>query len=153
MYKRQRYNIPIIITENGLGAYDKLEEDETVHDDYRIDSVSYTHLDVYKRQKPGIYKGKIKVTADELDKAYEFDYQFEVLDLVQPETSETDTQIQIWQHPFAVANYYGVEEEEYFTEEHFKYMRSSMKEYKDLGGKDVVANIVEEAWGCLLYTS
>ena len=33
----QRYNIPIIITENGLGAYDKLEEDETVHDDYRID--------------------------------------------------------------------------------------------------------------------
>lgn len=31
-----RYHLPLIITENGLGAYDKLE-DGTVHDDYRID--------------------------------------------------------------------------------------------------------------------
>ncbi len=36
-----RYHLPIIITENGLGAYDKLEQDESgndvVHDPYRID--------------------------------------------------------------------------------------------------------------------
>lgn len=32
-----RYQLPLIITENGLGAYDKLEEDGTVKDDYRID--------------------------------------------------------------------------------------------------------------------
>ncbi|MBQ1378506.1 MAG: family 1 glycosylhydrolase [Erysipelotrichaceae bacterium] len=32
----RRYNLPMIITENGLGAYDKLEEDETIHDPYRI---------------------------------------------------------------------------------------------------------------------
>lgn len=32
-----RYNLPIIITENGLGAYDKLEEDGTIHDQYRIE--------------------------------------------------------------------------------------------------------------------
>lgn len=36
-----RYRLPIIITENGLGAYDKLEKDEVgddvVHDSYRID--------------------------------------------------------------------------------------------------------------------
>ena len=38
----QRYNIPIIITENGLGA------------------VSYTHLDVYKRQ---VYNFSINNTA------------------------------------------------------------------------------------------
>jgi len=31
-----RYHLPIIITENGLGAYDKLEEDGTIKDDYRI---------------------------------------------------------------------------------------------------------------------
>ncbi|MDO4594285.1 MAG: glycoside hydrolase family 1 protein [Tissierellia bacterium] len=30
-----RYNLPLMITENGLGAYDKLE-DGKVHDDYRI---------------------------------------------------------------------------------------------------------------------
>lgn len=31
-----RYQVPLFIVENGLGAYDKLE-DEKVHDDYRID--------------------------------------------------------------------------------------------------------------------
>ena len=32
-----RYQKPIYITENGLGAYDKVEEDGSVHDQYRID--------------------------------------------------------------------------------------------------------------------
>ena len=32
-----RYRLPILITENGLGAYDKLEPDGTVQDDYRIE--------------------------------------------------------------------------------------------------------------------
>ena len=31
-----RYNLPIIISENGLGAFDKKEEDGSVHDPYRI---------------------------------------------------------------------------------------------------------------------
>ena len=31
-----RYNIPLMVVENGLGAVDKLEEDGTVNDDYRI---------------------------------------------------------------------------------------------------------------------
>jgi len=31
-----RYHLPIIITENGLGAYDKLEDGDKVHDPYRI---------------------------------------------------------------------------------------------------------------------
>lgn len=31
-----RYNLPVIISENGLGAYDKLEEDGNIHDPYRI---------------------------------------------------------------------------------------------------------------------
>lgn len=32
-----RYHLPILITENGIGARDVLEEDQTVHDPYRID--------------------------------------------------------------------------------------------------------------------
>ncbi len=32
-----RYNKPLMITENGLGVYDTLTEDGKVHDDYRID--------------------------------------------------------------------------------------------------------------------
>lgn len=33
----ERYNLPMIITENGLGAYDTVEENDTINDDYRID--------------------------------------------------------------------------------------------------------------------
>lgn len=32
-----RYRLPIIITENGLGAVDVLSSDKSIHDDYRID--------------------------------------------------------------------------------------------------------------------
>lgn len=32
-----RYRLPLIVTENGLGAYDKLEEDGSIHDPYRIE--------------------------------------------------------------------------------------------------------------------
>lgn len=32
-----RYQIPVMIVENGLGAYDTVSEDGKIHDDYRID--------------------------------------------------------------------------------------------------------------------
>ncbi len=32
-----RYHLPLLITENGLGAYDELSDDGHVHDQYRID--------------------------------------------------------------------------------------------------------------------
>lgn len=39
-----RYNLPIIIAENGLGAIDTLEEDGTVHDPYRMEYLRL-HID------------------------------------------------------------------------------------------------------------
>ncbi len=32
-----RYSVPIMVTENGLGAFDTVEEDGSIHDSYRID--------------------------------------------------------------------------------------------------------------------
>ena len=32
-----RYQIPMMVVENGLGAYDQVEEDGSIHDSYRID--------------------------------------------------------------------------------------------------------------------
>ena len=57
------YQLPMFIVENGFGAIDVKVADGTVNDQYRIDylrahieamkaaAVSYTHLDVYKRQQ------------------------------------------------------------------------------------------------------
>ncbi len=36
-YLYDRYQIPLFIVENGLGAYDKVEADGSINDDYRID--------------------------------------------------------------------------------------------------------------------
>ena len=36
-YLYDRYQIPLMVVENGLGAYDKIEEDGTIQDDYRIE--------------------------------------------------------------------------------------------------------------------
>ncbi|GAE45788.1 beta-glucosidase [Mesobacillus boroniphilus JCM 21738] len=38
-----RYGLPILISENGLGEYDRVEEDGTINDDYRIEYIQ-THL-------------------------------------------------------------------------------------------------------------
>ena len=35
-----RYGLPILITENGLGEFDKLEENDIVNDEYRIKYLS-----------------------------------------------------------------------------------------------------------------
>jgi 6-phospho-beta-glucosidase len=39
-----RYQLPVLITENGLGEFDKLEEGDIVNDDYRIDYLK-SHLE------------------------------------------------------------------------------------------------------------
>lgn len=36
----ERYNLPLLVTENGLGAFDKLEDGDIVNDPYRIDYLS-----------------------------------------------------------------------------------------------------------------
>lgn len=125
---------------------------------------AWVNIQVPENTVPGTYTAKITVTADELTNPIELTYELEVLDLVQPELEKTE--LQIWQHPFAVANYYlglgsnpsggisnDVNNDFYFTENHFNLMRSSIEEYVSAGGHDVVANIVEEAWGHQSYYS
>ena len=119
-------------------------------------------INVPKNTVAGTYNGTISVSADELKNPIELTYTTEVLNLVQPEAEATE--IQVWQHPFAVADYYlglgskptgGISydqaEDFYFTKDHFDLMRASMKEYVAMGEHDVVANIVEEAWGHQSY--
>jgi len=42
-----RYDLPIVISENGLGAFDKQEENGRIHDPYRIDYIR-THIEEMK---------------------------------------------------------------------------------------------------------
>ncbi|MFL2140713.1 6-phospho-beta-glucosidase [Ruoffia sp. FAM 26254] len=43
----ERYHLPLFIVENGFGAYDKVEEDGQIHDQYRIDYLK-AHIEQMK---------------------------------------------------------------------------------------------------------
>ncbi len=50
----ERYQRPLFIVENGFGAYDKVEEDGSINDDYRID---YLRAHIEEMKKAVTYDG------------------------------------------------------------------------------------------------
>ncbi|MSL40025.1 family 1 glycosylhydrolase, partial [Escherichia coli] len=50
----ERYQKPLFIVENGFGAYDKVEEDGSINDDYRID---YLRAHIEEMKKAVTYDG------------------------------------------------------------------------------------------------
>ena len=49
-----RYQIPLFVVENGLGALDKLEEDGSIHDNYRIDYLDKHIRQMYEAIEDGV---------------------------------------------------------------------------------------------------
>ncbi len=49
-----RYRIPLMVVENGLGAFDKIEEDGSINDDYRIDYLRKHILEMEEAVKDGV---------------------------------------------------------------------------------------------------
>ncbi len=78
-----RYGVPIMITENGLGAKDVLEEDGSIHDDYRIQYIK-EHIEQMKEAigdgvdligyTPWASIDLVSVSTGEMEKRYGFIY-------------------------------------------------------------------------------
>ena len=49
-----RYQVPLMVIENGLGALDKVEEDGSIHDQYRIDYLEYHVKQMYEAIEDGV---------------------------------------------------------------------------------------------------
>ncbi len=111
------------------------------------------NIKIPRNAKPGIYNGSIEVTADELKETYTFDYSFEVLNLVQPLPRETNTQIGVLATSLHHSKVLRHKKEDLFTEKHFKYLKDNLKEYRNIGGRGVIATIVHEAWNHQSYDS
>ncbi|MGT2935671.1 glycoside hydrolase family 1 protein [Streptococcus castoreus] len=78
-----RYQIPLFIVENGLGALDKLEEDGSVHDQYRIDYLEKHIQEMYEAIEDGVVLmgytmwgciDLISASTSEMSKRYGFVY-------------------------------------------------------------------------------
>lgn len=49
-----RYEVPLMVVENGLGAFDELNEDHTIDDDYRIDYFRQHIIEMQKALDDGV---------------------------------------------------------------------------------------------------
>lgn len=91
---------------------------------------------------PGTYRGKLKVKADG---GYRWTLPLEltVVDEVLPEPKDWKFHLDLWQNPYAVARYNGVE---LWSKEHFDAMRPVMEMLASAGQKVVTATIIDRPW-------
>ena len=97
---------------------------------------------------PGVYRGTVSVTAQGLETPLEKQLTLEVLDMVQPAPEEYRFDIELWQYPYRVAQYYGLEP---FSQAHLEALRPHLQRYRALGGHAITASIVEEPWNGQTY--
>ena len=78
-----RYQVPLMVVENGLGALDKVEEDGSIHDQYRIDYLEYHVKQMYEAIEDGVdlmgytwwgYTDLVSASTSEMSKCYGFVY-------------------------------------------------------------------------------
>lgn len=78
-----RYQVPLMVVENGLGALDKVEEDGSIHDQYRIDYLEYHVKQMYEAIEDGVdlmgytwwgCTDLVSASTSEMSKCYGFVY-------------------------------------------------------------------------------
>lgn len=78
-----RYHLPIIISENGMGFYEKMNEDGTVHDDYRINYIKEHIMQIKEAIHDGVNVigyypwgpiDLVSCSSSEMEKRYGFIY-------------------------------------------------------------------------------
>lgn len=78
-----RYQVPLMVIENGLGALDKVEEDGSIHDQYRIDYLEYHVKQMYEAIEDGVdlmgytwwgCTDLVSASTSEMSKCYGFVY-------------------------------------------------------------------------------
>lgn len=110
----------------------------------------WVSIAVPKTVKAGSYTGNVTVQAAELETDLTFTYILEVADAVLADATDFKDgfDIELWQNPYRVAEYYGVEP---FSEEHLKILKPHMELYKNAGGHAITTTIVEDAWAGQTY--
>jgi hypothetical protein len=95
--------------------------------------------------KAGIYAGTIKVKAE---KEYSLPIKIEVLDKTLPAPSQWKYDLDLWQHPAAIARVHQVK---LWSEEHYALMKPYYEMLANAGQKTITASIVNEPWGHQTY--
>lgn len=95
----------------------------------------------------GTYTGNVLVHGDK-EETLKFDFELEVSPLVLPNPQDFRFDIELWQYPYSVAQYYNWKP---FCDDHINYLKKHLAIYRDCGGHAVTASIVEEPWNGQTY--
>ena len=102
-------------------------------------------INVPEKIEAGTYKGKINVIAD---KKYSLGITLYVLDHILPPPEEWKFDLDLWQHPAAIARMHNVA---LWSNEHFETMRPYYTMLANAGQKVITASIVDEPWDHQTY--
>ena len=135
----------------------RMEANEILSDYSTINMPAESVLNIWlaihttKDTAPGIYQGSISIHTAITKKALVFPLTIEVHDFILPEivTDPERFDIELWQNPYALAEYYDVEP---FSEEHLVILKPHMEKYQSLGGQAITTTISEEPWNGQTYS-
>ena len=92
--------------------------------------------------KPGVYTGTVTVK-DGNKLLDQLTLQVNVKNHTLPSPDEWAFHLDLWQNPYAVARYYGVEP---WSDAHMELLKPLMKMYQQAGGKVITASIMHKPW-------
>lgn len=108
----------------------------------------WVSFDIPKGIKTGEYKGNITLKDEDTGYSLDVPYSVRVLALTMPEPEDYYFDIELWQYPYRVSSYYGLEP---FGKKHTELLKKHMLIYKNMGGNAITASILHEPWAGQTY--
>lgn len=102
-------------------------------------------ISIPENAKAGTYQGIVTVSAG---KEHKFNLSLKVLDRVLPSPDKWSYDLDLWQHPAAIARVHHVP---LWSDEHFEAMRPYYTMLAKAGQKNITTSIMEEPWGHQTY--
>ncbi len=102
---------------------------------------------VAKDAKPGVYRSRLTVRGQGVRRV-EFPLSVKVLDRAIVDVKDRKFQFEIWQHPWSIARYHGVEP---FTPEHYRLMRPYYEAAAAAGVKAITCTLTDLPWNHQSY--
>ncbi|MES2848633.1 MAG: glycoside hydrolase domain-containing protein [Bacteroidota bacterium] len=98
-------------------------------------------IDIPQSTAPGIYKGTIEVRSEKTNT--NLNIEIKVQDQILPKPHDWTFQLDLWQNPWVIAEYYKVKP---WSDEHKLLLKKHLKLYADAGGKFVTTYCVHSPW-------
>ena len=99
-------------------------------------------ISIPQNAKPGLYKGELTIKSSS-EASLKLPFEVEVTERCLPQAKDWKFHLDLWQNPYSVARYYGVE---LWSKAHFDKMRPTMKLLADAGQKVITATVMDKPW-------